>query len=177
LYDLGAHLIDQALCLFGIPKEIFAEMSIQRNGAKATDHFELLLFYENLKVTLKAGMLVREQGSDIKVYGDRGSFVKTKSDVQEEALKAGSSPATSPDWGIEPNAIWGAINTEYNGLHIIGTIESEKGDYQGFYENVRDAILEKKEILVKPELARTTIRIIELAMKSNAERHTVPFIH
>lgn len=173
LYDLGAHLIDEAQLIFGMPKEVTGDVRIQRAGGKTTDNFEVVLHYENLKVTLKGGMLVREPGPTFLVLGDQGTFVKYGMDVQEEALKAGLTPLDTPDWGKEPEAIWGKINTEYKGLHITGKIESEIGDYRGFYENVYKAILGEEKLMVTPEQARNTIRLVELAIQSSKEKRTI----
>lgn len=173
LYDLGAHLIDEAQMLFGMPEEVTADVRIQRRGGKTTDNFEVVFHYPNLKVTLKGGMLVREPGPTFLVLGDQGTFVKYGMDVQEEALKAGLTPDTVPDWGKEPENLWGKINTEYNGMHIIGKIESEIGDYRGFYENVYKAIIGEEELIVKPEHGRNTIRLIELAVQSSSEKRTI----
>ncbi|MGB3077292.1 MAG: Gfo/Idh/MocA family oxidoreductase [Chitinophagales bacterium] len=169
LYDLGSHLIDQALCLFGMPEELFANMQVQRPGGKSIDHFELLLFYSGLKVTLKAGMLVREPLPHFILSGTQGSFVKYGMDVQEAALKEGHTPFNSSDWGVEPESIWGMINTDVNGNHQQGKVESERGDYAAFFENVYGAILSNEPLIVTPEQARDTIKIIELAMISNSE--------
>ena len=175
LYDLGSHLIDQALVLFGLPDAINADLRIQRKEARANDNFELILHYPNLKVTLKAGMLVKETLPRFILLGDQGSFVKYGMDVQEEALKAGQKPLTNNKWGIEPSTIWGKVNTEYKGIHLTGTIESEPGNYAALYQNVYDAITGKGELQVKPGQARNTIRIIELALQSHAEKRTVEF--
>ncbi|MFZ5968493.1 MAG: oxidoreductase [Bacillota bacterium] len=176
LYDLGSHLIDQAQCLFGLPKEITADIRKQRENSLADDCFEIILHYEKLKVTLKAGMLVREPLPRFIIHGDQGSFVKYGIDVQEEALKNGLSPLHTSDWGQEPEEIWGILNTDWNGLHVRGKIESMKGDYSIFYQNVYRAILNKEELYVKPEEARNTIRIIELANESSELKKTVPFV-
>jgi len=175
LYDLGAHLIDQAQYFFGLPQAVYADVRIQRKDAKATDHFEVVLHYNHLKVTLKAGMLVRETGPHMVLYGDKGSFVKYGMDVQEEALKAGLSPKDIPNWGEEPAELWGTLNTDFNNLHVIGKVESERGDYSGYYANIYKAMIGEEQLLVTPETARNTIRIIEVAMESSEEKRIVPF--
>lgn len=175
LYDLGAHLIDQALHLFGLPQAITADTGIQRRHSEIIDNFDLRLHYAGLKVTLKAGMLVREQGPHFILHGDQGSFIKYGMDVQEAALKAGLSPQSISDWGMEPQELWGSLNTTYQDLHVQGKIESEAGNYRGLYENVYKAILGEEELEVKPEQARNTIRIIELAMQSSAEKRTIAY--
>lgn len=171
LYDLGSHLIDQALTLFGLPKEIFADIRIQREAAEVPDNFELLLFYSNLKVTLKAGMLIKEKGPTYSVYGTKGSFLKYGVDVQEEALKQGKAPKDDPDWGKEPEEIWGKLNTTEEETKV----ESERGDYRRVYESLYKAITLGGNPEVKPEQARDVIRVIEAAHRSQDERRVVIF--
>ena len=175
LYDLGSHLIDQAQTLFGLPEAVTGFISTERSGGKIPDNFEVILHYKNLKVTLKSGMLVREKLPHYILLGESGTFIKYGMDVQEEALKNGAIPAQTVDWGVEPKLLWGTINTEINGLHFVGKIESEKGDYRKFYENVRDAILLKTQIEVTGTQAANTIKIIELSMQSQNERRTIDF--
>lgn len=175
LYDLGAHLIDQALQLFGLPEAIMADVQIQRPGGRVDDFFDLTLHYSNLRVSLGAGMLVKKPGPFFSLHGDRGSFVKSGMDVQEEALKTGKTPANTPDWGAEPESLWGHIYTEYEGMQMAGTIQSERGSFQDFFINVQQAIWGEAQLNVTPEQARDTIRIIELAMQSNQEKRMVAY--
>ena len=175
LYDLGSHLIDQALTLFGLPEAVTADLRLQRKFAKAVDNFEVILHYPSVKVSLKAGMLVKESLPRFILLGTKGSFVKYGLDVQEEDLKAGHSPLTKDHWGIEPQQIWGKINSDVNGCHIIGNIESEPGNYTEFYDNVYRTIVDKDQLLVTPLQARNTIRIIELAMQSDLTGRTVDY--
>ena len=177
LYDLGSHLIDQALDLFGLPSAITADLRMQRKSAKAVDNFELLLHYPNLKVSLKAGMLVREPLPRFILFGTNGSFVKYGLDPQEEALKAGLTALSKADYGVEPASGWGKLNTLWNGLHFTGTIETARGNYADFYSNVYEAILGKASLLVTAQQARDTIRIIELATRSQEEKRTVLYSH
>ncbi|SCY36998.1 oxidoreductase [Alkaliphilus peptidifermentans] len=175
LYDLGSHLIDQALYLFGLPAEITADIRTQRREARVDDSFEITLSYDRLKVKLKAGMLVREALPKFILLGDKGSFIKYGLDVQETALKQGLSPINSENWGEEPEDIWGTINTEIKGMSVRGRIQSEKGDYRYFYKNVYDAILGEDKLIVTANEARNTIRIIELALESSRLKRTLPF--
>ena len=175
VYDLGSHLIDQALVLFGLPKNITADLRTQRQNATIIDNFEMILDYGILKVTLKGGMLIKEQLPHFILLGNNGAFIKYGMDVQEEALISGLAPNKSLNWGEEPESLWGTINTEFNGLEFRGKVKSEKGNYVGFYENVCKAILGEEELAVKPEEARNTIRVIELAMQSNKEKRTIKY--
>lgn len=171
LYDLGSHLIDQALHLFGLPKEVFADIRMQRDNAQVPDNFELLLFYPQLKVTLKAGTLVKEKGPTYSVHGTKGSFVKYGADVQEEALKNGENPKNSSNWGKEPKEIWGKLNT----VDKKELFPGEAGDYRVVYQNLYNAITSGAALEVKPEQARDVIRIIEAAQQSQDERRVVTF--
>lgn len=172
LYNLGSHLIDQALHLFGLPKTVMADIRIQRPGGKVDDNFELILDYGELKVTLKSGYLVREQGPRFILHGTQGSFIKYGLDPQEEDLVAGFSP-TGPEWGKEDREFWGKINTEVQELHIEGLIETEPGSYLDFYDNIYGAIQQGKELSVKPIEALHGLQIIEAAIESNNQKKQV----
>lgn len=175
LYDLGSHLIDQALVLFGPPRTIAADVRTQREFAKTADNFELVLDYEGLKVTLKAGMLVRALAPRFILHGSEGSFVKCGMDVQEEALKRGGSP-DKPGWGEEPRGAWGRLDTQIGGLHVEGRVETLAGRYTDYWANVADAIEGRAELSVRPEDARDVIRVIELALRSSEERRALAFV-
>jgi len=174
LYDLGSHLIDQALVLFGLPSEVTADVRTQRKFAEADDSFDVRLGYEGLSVTLKASMLAREPGPRFTLHGTEGSFVKHGLDPQEDALKLGGKP-TAEGWGEEPEERWGLINTRAGGVDLRGRVKTEAGDYAAFYRNVADAIRGRAELTVKPEEAANTIRVIELALESSAAKRTLPF--
>ncbi len=171
-YDLGSHLIDQALWFFGMPQAVTAEINSQRPWAKADDHFDVRLHYPTFTATLKSGMLCKIPGPTYMIHGTNGSFVKYGLDVQEATLDGGAIPQ-GKDWGREPEDIWGTINTEYKGVKIQGKVESEHGDYREYFINLREAILGKTEIAVKPEEARDAMKIIELAFQSSKEKRTI----
>ena len=174
LFDLGSHLIDQAQVLFGVPHMITSDIRVQRDFAKITDNFELILHYDDLKVTLKAGMLVREQSPRFILHGTEGSFVKYGFDPQEEALKRGFIPSES-NWGNEPREQWGTLITQVGGLDLEGQVKTIAGCYQSFYQNIVDVVSGRAELAVKPEEARNTIRIIELAIESSGQKRTIHF--
>ncbi|QMU26769.1 oxidoreductase [Adhaeribacter radiodurans] len=172
LYNLGSHMMDQALVLFGKPQAITAHLGTQRPGGKIDDYYDITLHYPELVASIKSSYLVREPGPRYILNGTEGSFHKYGIDPQEEALKAGQT-LTSPNWGQEPVADWGKLNTQLNGLHFTGTIETLPGSYPAFYQNVYEAIRLGKELQVKPEEAALGIQLIELAQQSNAEKRTV----
>ena len=175
LYNLGSHMLDQILVLFGMPHEIDARIGIQRPGGKVDDFYDLRLQYEGLNVIVKSSYLVREQGPRYMVHGTEGSFIGSSGvDPQEQALKEKKIPG-SIGWGTHPRDTWGKINTSINGLHVEGVIETIPGDYQMFYKNLYEVIREGKPLAVKPEESRDVIKLIEAAYESNRLRKAVRF--
>ena len=175
LYDLGTHLIDQALLLFGLPESLFADIRKQRKGSRVDDCFELDLFYPGLKVILKAGMLVREPGPRFILHGSKGSFEKYGIDPQEKDLKDGLMPG-SDNWGVEDPKYRGILNVKNAGENLYRDIETEPGCYQVFYENVFAVLVNDKKMAVKPEEAKDVIRIIELAFESSSNKRVVKIV-
>lgn len=168
LYNLGSHMIDQALVLFGLPDAVTAEIGKQRPASEIEDFYDIRLHYQQFNVILKSSYLVREPGPRYILHGVAGSFVKYGLDPQEEALKAGQKPGEE-GWGEESVEDWGTLNTEINGLHVIGQIKSIAGSYSVFYDNLYGAIRDGEELKVRAEEAASVIRIIELAYQSNKE--------
>jgi scyllo-inositol 2-dehydrogenase (NADP+) len=172
LYDLGSHLIDQALQLFGMPEAVFADIQIMRTVSKVDDYFELLLICKKLRVRLKSSYLVREALPGYVLHGTKGSFIKAKTDVQENDLLSGIKPGTA-GWGVEPDAQKGLLHTEINGEVVKKYVGSETGNYLDFYEGLYHAIREGKTAPVEATDALNVIRIIEAAFQSNAEKKVV----
>ena len=174
LYDLGSHLIDQALALFGKPEAVFADIRAQRPGSKVDDYFHLHLCYPNHKAILKAGVFVKEPGPRYILHGDKGSFVKKGIDPQEELLRKGHLPV-GEHWGKEYPENHGILNIISEEKESRETVETEAGNYAGFYKNVADVLAGNAEQAVKPEEARTVIRVIELAFESEKTKSIIPF--
>lgn len=172
LYDLGPHIIDQALQLFGNPKTITADIRMQRPFSKVDDYFNIWLDYGFLKVILHAGMLVREQGPRYMIQGTKGSFLKYGEDPQEAKLKEGELP-TGSDWGREPEEFAGILHTEINGQIVRKTVTSKKGNYGLYYKSVYESIVNNAPVTEKPEHGHNTIRIINLAFESSEQKRTL----
>ncbi|KKI90103.1 oxidoreductase [Bacillus sp. SA1-12] len=173
LYDLGVHLLDQALCLFGKPKTIHANLRRLRPNTQADDYFDVTLGYTNeLNVRLKSSLVAKEPGPRYTIHGTSGSFIKYGIDPQEEALKQGLAPR-SPDWGRETKEWWGTLNTDFNKLHIEGRIETLPGSYDSYYQNIYEHIMGREDLAVKPEQARLAILLIEMAKQSHIEKRTL----
>jgi scyllo-inositol 2-dehydrogenase (NADP+) len=169
LYDLGAHLIDQVFCLFGLPQFVTADIRIQRPHARTTDYFELWLDYGFTKIILKSGMLVREPGPRYAIHGTLGSFIKYGEDPQEALLRKGILPIAQ-DWGREAEDIFGLLHTEINGKIIKEKYPSLAGSYSFFYDDLYDTIVKKEPLKVKPEHGFNVIKLIELATESNEKK-------
>ncbi|ORX46061.1 NAD(P)-binding protein [Hesseltinella vesiculosa] len=179
LYDLGAHLIDQANNLFGVPHSIYATISNQRQlpGANIDDDFIIILTYkEGHKALLRSSMLARQTPVlRYSLRGFHGSYVKHHLDVQEDQLKAGKLPGDA-GYGTDPREHWGTLNSDLaGGVHVDGKVETVKGNYLAFYNNVAEAILFGKPLAVTPEDGLLCMRLIELAQKSSDEGRTIFF--
>lgn len=172
VYDLGSHLIDQALQLFGMPHSVFADIDTLRANSKVDDYFELLLFYNHFRARLHSSLLVREQMPAYILHGRKGSFIKAKTDVQEIALQAGKIPNTT-DWGKEPENEKGFLHSEKNGQVIKEYISSENGNYLEYYDHIYKAVRLQQPLPVTAEEGLKVIRIITAAYKSNQERKIV----
>jgi len=173
LYDLGSHLIDQVLQLFGMPEAVFADIAVMRKLSKVDDYMEVLLYYPNLRVRVKSSYVVREATPSYAFHGTKGSFIKARTDIQETALQANKKPGGS-DWGIEPESERGLLHTEKDGKIIREYVESEKGNYGDFYSLLYKSIREGEPLAVTPRQATDIIRIIEAAYESNRSRRVVP---
>jgi predicted dehydrogenase len=174
LYDLGSHLIDQALQLFGFPEAIFADIRTIRPFSQVDDYFDLLLYYSSKRVRLKCSYLVREPLPAYILHGRKGSFIKTKSDVQETALLAGQWPSES-SWGLEPETERGLLHTEQEGAILRQTLPSERGNYLDYYEGIYSAIRNGAEPPVTGEEGVAVVRIIEAAFESAGKKRLIAF--
>jgi scyllo-inositol 2-dehydrogenase (NADP+) len=172
LYNLGSHMVDQALVLFGKPKSVTAHLDILRSGGKVPDYYDIRLQYVGFSAVLRSSLLVKELGPRYTIHGTEGSFMKWGIDPQEEALKAGVLPG-GENWGKETESDWGTLSTEIKGVENKIRIETYAGDYGLFYENLFDAIRHGKELAVKPEEAALVVEILETCLDSNRQKKTI----
>ncbi|GGB03133.1 oxidoreductase [Agarivorans gilvus] len=167
LYDLGAHLIDQALCLFGKPERLWAYLASQRKGAVAPDCFDLHLVYPDKKVQLCCSSLVIEPGPRFQIHGSKGSYAKWGLDPQEQQLNAGLSPKAAT-FGADSNR---------SEIHLASQASLHKplkpGNYLAFYDNFVKAVNDGTPLAVTASQAAEVIKIIELAMHSHQQQTLV----
>lgn len=162
-FDLGAHLVDQALQLFGLPDAITLDVAAQRDGALTDDYFHALLRYGSHRVLLHSSALVASDNRRFTLHGKRGSFIKYGLDPQEDALKAGRRPGES-GWGIDPEP--GMLTIADGEFRRRSRHPGIPGDYLMYYAGVRDAILGTGVNPVSASEALAVMRVLELGAVS-----------
>ncbi len=170
--DLGPHIIDQALYLFGMPDSIFADIRITRPTSVVDDCFEMLLYYPTMRVRLKAGYIVKEVLPSYIVHGKKGSFVKNRADVQEPKLLLNEKPNLT-DWGTEPETEKGILNLDDNGTTERNTVPTLQGNYYHFYNGVYQSIANNTPPVVSAEEGINVMKIIEASFQSSKERKVI----
>ncbi len=173
-FDLGAHLVDQAVQLFGWPQAIGVDLARFRDGSEADDWVHATLRYDGLRVVLHASALVADSGLRFAVHGTRGSYLKHGLDSQETSLKAGVQPRWPPQagWGVD------------DGQSMLTTLQGDAletqawpvqpGNYGAYYAGLRDTILGAGPNPVTPAQAVAVMALIELGRQSAAERRELP---
>ncbi len=185
LFDLGPHLVDQALALFGLPDSIAASVRSDRDGTAIEDAFDITLSYpgangKGLLAHCRTSYLACDNSPRFLLHGTKGSFRKHGLDPQEPALVGGAKLPRlgSPDvWLQEDESAWGTLTVAPNPAVpeklVTSQVKTELGDYRGFYANVRDAILGKAPLALTAEDGLRVIRLLELARQSSAEGRTL----
>jgi len=172
LLNLGPHLIDQALLLFGRPERITADLAVQRREAHSPDYFSITLQYGSLRVLLSVSILVADARPRFAIYGTRGSFVKYGIDPQEDNLRAGVAVG-APGFGADPESLYGSLTAVDAAAQRIPT---EDGDWRPFYAGVAAAIAEGAPPPVDPADALDGLELIELARRSAEEKRTLTVV-
>jgi len=170
--DLGPHVIDQALCLFGMPEKVFADIRMTRPTTAVDDYFEILLYYPTKRARLKAGYIVQEPVPAYQVHGLNGSFVKPRGDVQEAQLQLGKKPNLGK-WGTENKEDQGIIHYTKDGKLVREHIQSLQGNYHHFYDAVYQSIVNDTKEPVTAIDGLNVMKIIEAAVESSKEGKVV----
>jgi predicted dehydrogenase len=169
LLDLGTHLADQALTLFGKPEAISAEILCEREWARACDSITLRLHYPGFLVVLGANCLTTPARPRFHLRGTKGNYWKLGLDPQEAALSK-VTRIDDPAWGTEPSADWGTLHIDVNGSTVTRSVEPIPGDYRLYYAGVRDALLGKAPAPVPALAAWRVARLMEWALESSDKR-------
>ncbi len=172
IYDLSPHLVDQAIQLFGFPKALFADVWKMRDDVQAMDYFELLFYYDKLRVRLKATCIARESVYAYVLHGMKGSFLQQRSDMQEQQLLAGVKPSLQ-NWCPAPSQPDGLLHTEINGEVVRKETTSGPGNYMGYYDDVYKAMTGEGKNPVPAADGIKNMRIIEAALLSIKEGRVI----
>ncbi|QJU56416.1 oxidoreductase [Sphingomonas sp. AP4-R1] len=167
--DLGPHLIDQALTLFGRPIGVTTDLATQRAGAPAADYVHATLRYETVRVHLHASKLVAAHGLRFAAHGTRGSWMKQGLDVQEGKAVAGQAPA-GEDWGLDP--VPGLLFRPEDGPEPVAFV-NEKGDYRLFWQALAEAIRGDGPSPVPASAGVAVLEVIDAGLRSAAERREI----
>jgi scyllo-inositol 2-dehydrogenase (NADP+) len=172
LYDLGSHLIDQALHLFGWPQFVMADVFAQRENGETDDYFHVILGYEKQRVILHSGSIVPINGPRFQVHGSKGSFMKYGLDGQEAALREGKKPIDN-SWGADDPQFYGQLVTIDGEKEEHETIQTLHGSYVTYYKEIAESIFEGKTAPVTAHEGLSVIKIIDAALKSSEEKKAI----
>ncbi|MFV5700255.1 Gfo/Idh/MocA family oxidoreductase [Flavobacterium sp. XS2P12] len=172
LKDLGPHLIDQALCLFGLPESVFADIRITREHSLVDDYIDILLYYPDFRVRLKASFFVREAVPSFMIHGKKGSFLKPRGDVQEDDLKLGKKPNLDT-WGKEPKSKEGTLHTEIDNDIFNVKVETLQGNYYDYFDGVYNSISNDTPEPVTAQDGVHVMQIIEAAIQSSVQKRVI----
>ncbi|MGV3460751.1 MAG: Gfo/Idh/MocA family oxidoreductase [Flavobacterium sp.] len=172
LWDLGSHIIDQALQLFGFPEAVWGDLRKTREKSLIDDDFSIVLYYPDKRVKLHAGFFVREAVPSYAIHGKKGSLLKERGDVQEDQLKAGIKPGDAA-YGVEEPTKAGLLHTEVNGEVIRKNIATEVGDYMYLFEELYQSLVSDKAVPVPANEGVMTMKIIDVVQQSSRERRII----
>jgi predicted dehydrogenase len=172
--DLGAHLVDQALQLFGVPDDLLLDVARQREGTQTNDYFHAQLRYPathpGLRVVLHASSCVAASGPRFVLHGTGGSFTKFGLDTQEDTLKAGARPQWDAldGWGADP--LPGELTRPANGTLATTPVASLPGNYLQYYAGLRDYLCGQSSTApVSPQQVRQVMALLERGLHSAAQ--------
>jgi scyllo-inositol 2-dehydrogenase (NADP+) len=172
LLDLGPHLADQALVLFGLPEAVSAEVLREKDGAGVNDSITIRLRYPDLIVTLGANSLTLPGSPRFHLRGTKGNYWKNGVDPQEAALNK-ITRIDDPHWGEEPSTAWGVLHVGIDGGSVSRPVAPLRGDYRLYYAGIRDALLGKAPAPVTGLDGWRVARLLEWAQESSEKRREV----
>ncbi|WP_405941750.1 Gfo/Idh/MocA family oxidoreductase [Streptomyces sp. NBC_00207] len=171
LYDLGSHVVDQALVLFGPAVRVYAEADARRPGAETDDDTFIAVTHANgVRSHLYVSATTAQLGPRFRVLGSRAGYVKYGLDPQEGALREGLRPDGETPWGEEPPHLWGRVGSGESPLTGGGTpLPTEPGDYPAYYAAVAAALRTGGPAPVTAHEAARCLDVLEAARRSSAE--------
>lgn len=167
-FDLGIHMVDSMLCLFGKPDAVYADMRSLRRAEGATDYFNTIFHYSDMRVLLRSSTYVSEKGPTVSIHGDKGSFLKFGQDVQESQMMRGIIPGM-PGWAQPGEDNYGIVHTHNDGGSERKIIPGQRGCYEQYYHNIADAITGKAPLAFLPQQSLMGVELL-LAAEQSAQQ-------
>lgn len=168
-FDLGIHMVDSMLCLFGKPIAVYADMRSLRRAEGSTDYFNVCFHYEDLRVILRSSTYVSEKGATVAIHGDKGSFLKFGQDVQETQMIRGLIPGME-GWAQPGDDNYGVLHVHNKGEAARTIIPGQRGYYEHYYKNIVDAIAGNVPLAFLPQQSLLGIQLL-LAAEQSAKKH------
>ena len=167
-FDLGIHMVDSMLCLFGKPEAVYADMRSLRRAEGSTDYFNTIFYYADMRVILRSSTFVSEKGATVSIHGDKGSYLKFGQDVQESQMMRGIVPGM-PGWAQPGADNFGVLHTHQNGEAQRKTIPGQRGFYERYYQNIADAISGTAALAFLPQQSLLGVQVL-LAAEESAQQ-------
>jgi scyllo-inositol 2-dehydrogenase (NADP+) len=170
-FDLGIHMVDSMLCLFGKPDAVYADMRSLRRAEGAIDYFNTIFHYSDMRVLLRSSTYVSEKGPTVSIHGDKGSFLKFGQDVQESQMMRGIIPGM-PGWAQPGEDNYGIVHTHNEGGSERKIVPGQRGCYEQYYHNIADAITGKAPLAFLPQQSLMGVELL-LAAEQSAQQGTL----
>lgn len=168
-FDLGIHMVDSMLCLFGKPNAVNADMRSLRRAEGSTDYFNVCFHYNDLRVILRSSTYVSEKGATVSIHGDKGSFLKFGQDVQEAQMVRGLIPGMA-GWAQPGEDNYCVLHTHNNGEATRTIISGQRGCYESYYKNIVKVIAGNAPLAFLPQQSLLGIELLLAAEKSAKQR-------
>ncbi|WP_225318826.1 Gfo/Idh/MocA family oxidoreductase [Cellvibrio sp. KY-GH-1] len=167
-FDLGIHMVDSMLCLFGKPNAVYADMRSLRRAEGSTDYFNVCFHYDDVRVILRSSTYVSEKGATVAIHGDKGSFLKFGQDVQESQMMRGIIPGMA-GWAQPGADNYGVLHVHNNGEATRSTIPGQRGYYEHYYKNIVDTISGHASLAFLPQQSLLGVELL-LAGEASARQ-------
>ncbi|MGV8836257.1 Gfo/Idh/MocA family oxidoreductase [Cellvibrio sp.] len=164
-FDLGIHMVDSMLCLFGKPNAVYADMRSLRRTEGSTDYFNVCFHYTDMRVILRSSTYVSEKGATVAIHGDKGSFLKFGQDVQEAQMMRGLIPGMA-GWALPGEDNYGVLHVHNNDKATRSIIPGQRGYYEHYYKNIVDAINSNAPLAFLPQQSLLGIELLLAAEQS-----------
>ncbi|ASW75944.1 oxidoreductase [Chryseobacterium piperi] len=178
LHDLGAHLVDQAVQLFGFPEKLFADVFSMKGSEFANDYFEILLYYKNnMRLRLKSSVFSKEAHYAYMIHGSKGSFLQERTDNQEAELVAGSIPVYGETWTVplkDSDGILNFLNGDGQTERILTS--SEPGNYMNYYQEIYEHIVFGYDLPSPGKEVIQNMKIIDASLESSKQGEVIHLV-